>query len=123
MNIYVATNNNRVGLVLTGEHNKVYLYKSFRTDSSNPMDQIVQAVRRGIHYNKINKVLDTSTDINIYSNQSVNLERLYSDEYISRYDYSFKLKEPETNEEKNRMLLATTEIEMERRRQYIRGGR
>lgn len=123
MNIYVATNNNRVGLVLTGEHNKVYLYKSFRTDSSNPMDQIVQAVRRGIHYSKINKVLDTSPDINIYSNQSVNLERLYSDEYISRYNYSFKLKEPETNEEKNRMLLATTEIEMERRRQYIRGGR
>lgn len=123
MNVYVKTGKNLVGMVLTGNHNKVYYYKAFETRTQDKESQIVLATQRAVSYIETNKPLDISDTINIYSDIPVNMEKLENDEYLKRHHFKFKEKQVEDEKEKQRMLLASVEIEMEYRRRDIRGAK
>ena len=120
MNVYVATRNNMVGLVLTGTHNKIYHFKAFETETNNKETQTLLATRRAVCFAKSNNVLYAGNEINLYTNDNVDLEKFRNDEYLSRYDYPIEHKQAITDEEKHHLQLASTEIEMESRRQWIR---
>ena len=121
MNVYVATRNNMVGLVLTGTHNKIYFYKAFETQTTDQEAQTILATQRAVAFARNNKVLYAGNEINLYTNNSVDLDKVRNDEYLSRFNYPVELKEAVTDEEKHHLRLASTEIEMESRRQWIRG--
>lgn len=121
MNIYIATKNNMVGLVLTGTHNKIYHFKAFETQTTDPETQTILATQRAVAFARNNKVMYAGNEINLYTENAVDLDKINANEYLSRFNYPIALKTPITEEEKQRMLLATTEIEMETRRQWIRG--
>ena len=121
MNVYVKTGKNLVGMVLTGNHNKVCYYKAFETRTQDKESQIVLAVQRAVSYIETNKPLDVSDVINIYSDVPVNMEKLENDEYLKRHHFKFNEKQVEDEKEKQRMLLASVEIDMEYRRRDIRG--
>lgn len=123
MNIYVATNKNTVGLVLTGTHNKVYMFKSFETETTDKEVQTILATRRAVCFVKSNNVLYAGNEINLYTNDNVDLEKFRNDEYLSRFNYPIEHKQTNTDEEKHHLQLASTEIEMETRRQLLRKGR
>ncbi len=122
MNIYVASRNNMVGLVLTGTHNKIYHFKAFETETTDKEAQTILATRRAVCFAKVNNVLYAGNEINLYTNNVVDLEKLKNDEYLSRFNYPVELKTAVTDEEKHHLQLASTEIEMETRRQWIRQG-
>lgn len=122
MNIYIATKNNMVGLVLTGTHNKIYHFKAFETETTDKEAQTILATRRAVCFAKSNNVLYAGNEINLYTNNDVDLEKFKNDEYLSRFNYPIELKEAVTDEEKHHLQLASTEIEMETRRQFLRGG-
>lgn len=111
-----------VGLVLAGTHNKIYHYTAFETQTTNSEDQTILATQRAVAFAKINEVLYAGNEINLYTNNAVDLEKIKSNEYLSRFNYPVELKTAITDEEKHHLLLASTEIEMESRRQWIRKG-
>ena len=120
MNVYVATRNNMVGLVLTGTHNKIYHFKAFETETTDKQAQTILATRRAVCFAKSNNVLYAGNEINLYTKDEVDLEKFRTDEYLSRYNMPVELKEAKTDEEKHHLQLAGTEIEMETRRMMIR---
>jgi hypothetical protein len=122
MNIYIATQKNRVGLVLTGTDNKVSYYKSFPTQTEDKQAQALLSIQRAISYVENNKVIDVPDEMNVYANFPINMEEIRANEYIKRHRFKFTQKEVETEKEKQRMLLANVEIEMETRRQFLRTG-
>jgi hypothetical protein len=122
MNIYVATKNNLVGMVLTGTHNKIYMFKAFQTETTDKEAQTILATRRAVAFVRNNKVLYGGDDINIYTKDDINLDGFRDDEYLSRFDYLIQKKEVVTDKEKRHLQLATTEIEMENRRMIMRGN-
>lgn len=119
MNIYIATNRNRVGLVLTGTDNKVSYYKSFPTQTEDKQAQALLSIQRAISHVEANKVIDVPDEMNVYANFPINMEEIRANEYIKRHRFNFVQKEVETEKEKQRMLLAKVEIEMELRRNAI----
>lgn len=120
MNVYVATRNNMVGLVLTGTHNKIYHFKAFETETNDKETQTLLATRRAVCFAKSNNVLYAGNEINLYTNDNVDLEKFRNDEYLSRFNYPIEHKQANTDEEKHHLQLASTEIEMESRRLWIR---
>jgi hypothetical protein len=120
MNVYVATRNNMVGLVLTGTHNKIYHFKAFETETNDKETQTLLATRRAVCFAKSNNVLYAGNEINLYTNDNVDLEKFRNDEYLSRFNYPIEHKQANTDEEKHHLRLASTEIEMESRRLWIR---
>jgi hypothetical protein len=110
------------GVVLAGTHNKIYFYKAFETQTTDPEVQTTLAVRRAVAFAKNNQVLYAGNEINLYTKNTVDLDKLKSDEYLSRFNYPVELKEANTDEEKHHLQLASVEIEMESRRMFIRGG-
>ena len=120
MNVYVATRNNMVGLVLTGTHNKIYHFKAFETETNDKETQTLLATRRAVCFAKSNNVLYAGNEINLYTNDNVDLEKFRNDEYLSRFNYPIELKQANTDEEKHHLQLASTEIEMESHRLWIR---
>ena len=116
MNVYVATRGNMVGLVLTGIHNKIYQYKAFRTETTDPQAQITLATQRAVAFARANEVKYAGYSINLYSDYSADINKLINNEYLNRFNYQIRQKAPQTEEEKQRMLLAQTTIEMENRR-------
>lgn len=122
MNIYIATKNNLVGMVLTGTHNKIYMFKAFQTETTDKEAQTILTTRRAVAFVRNNKVLYGGDDINIYTKDDINLDRFRDDEYLSRFDYLIQKKEVVTDEEKRHLQLASTEIEMENRRMITRGN-
>ena len=120
MNVYVATKNNMVGLVLTGTHNKIYHFKAFETETTDKETQTILATRRAVCFAKSNNVLYAGNEINLYTKDEVDLEKFRTDEYLSRYNMPVELKQAKTDEEKHHLQLAGTEIEMETRRMMIR---
>lgn len=119
MNIYIATQKNRVGLVLTGTDNKVSYYKSFPTQTDNKQTQALLSIQRAISHVETNKVIDVPDTMNVYANFPINMEEIKANEYVKRHRFNFVQKEVETEKEKQRMLLANVEIEMELRRNAI----
>ena len=119
MNIYVKTKGNMVGLVLTGNHNKVCYYKAFKTQTTNPEAQTILATQRAVSYVEVNKSINVPDTINIYSDKKIDMEKLHNDEYIKRHRFNFVQKEVETEQEKQRMLLARVEIDMETSRKSL----
>ena len=122
MNVYVATRNNMVGLVLTGTHNKIYHFKAFETETNDKETQTILSTRRAVCFAKVNKVLYAGNEINLYTNDNVDLDKFRSDEYLKQYNYPIQQKEAVTDEEKHHLQLASVEIEMETRRMMIRGN-
>lgn len=120
MNVYVATRNNMVGLVLTGTHNKIYHFKAFETETTDKETQTILATRRAVCFAKSNNVLYAGNEINLYTKDEVDLEKFKDDEYLSRYNLPVELKQAATDEEKHHLQLAGTEIEMENRRLWMR---
>ena len=120
VNVYVATNKNMVGLVLTGTHNKIYHFKAFETETTDKEAQTLLATRRAVCFAKSNNVLYAGNEINLYTKDDVDLDKFKNDEYLSRFNYPIERKQAETDEEKHHLQLAGTEIEMETRRMMIR---
>ena len=120
VNIYVATRNNMVGLVLTGTHNKIYHFKAFETDTTDKQTQTILATRRAVCFAKSNNVMYAGNEINLYTKDTVDLEKFNNDEYLSRFNYPIEHKQAVTDEEKHHLQLASTEIEMESRRLWMR---
>jgi Fe-S cluster assembly iron-binding protein IscA len=118
MNVYVATHKNMVGMVITGDHNGVYYYKAFYTQTDDKESQIRLAAQRAVSYTEVNKVLVTSKHMNVYSDMEVDFT---NDEYAQKYGYTFANKKVETEIDKQRMLLANVEIEMQLRRNWLIG--
>ena len=122
MNIYIATKGNMVGAVLTGEDNRASSPMVFKTQTTDYETQVIWACRRAIHHVEINKPVDVSDTINIYSERQIDVAKLQNDEYIKRHQFNFVQRQIETDQEKNRMLSAKVAIDMDARRQLIRGG-
>lgn len=122
MNIYIATKNNMVGLVLTGTHNKPYLFKAFETQTTDKEAQTILATQRAVQFARNNKILYAGHEINIYTNNNVDLDKVRNDEYLKRMVCPIELKEAVTDEEKHHLQLASTEIVMESRRMIMRGN-
>ena len=123
MNIYVATKNNLVGMVLTGTHNKIYMFKAFQTETTDKETQTIIATRRAVCFAKVNKVLYAGDEINLYTNDNVDLDKLRNDEYLKQYNYPIQQKEPTTEEEKRHLQLANTEMDMEYKRLMLKKGK
>lgn len=123
MNIYIATKKNMVGAVLTGDDNRASSPSVFQTQTTDYETQVIWACRRAIHHVEINKPVDVSDTINIYSDRQIDVAKLYNDEYIKRHRFNFVQKQIETDQEKNRMLSAKVAIDMETRRRSIGIGR
>lgn len=121
MNIYIATNKNTVGMVLTGNHNKIYLFKTFETRTTDAESQVILATQRAVSFVKANKVMYAGNEINLYTDNAFEPTMLNENEYLSRFGYPVEFREPVTAEEKSRMLLARTEVEMEVRKKMMRG--
>ena len=120
MNIYVATKGNMVGYVLTGYHNKPYVFKAFRTETTDKQAQVTMATQRAVAFAHNNKVECAGYKINLYTQESLDMNKVAANEYLSRYNYPIIQKGVRTEEEKQRMLLAETTISMELSRQWIR---
>lgn len=120
MNIYVSTKGSMVGYVLTGYHNQPYVFKAFRTDTTDKQAQITLATQRAVAFAHNNKVKCADHKINLYTQETVDVNKIAVNEYLSRYDYPIVQKDVRTDEEKQRMLLAETTIVMEMRRQAFR---
>ena len=123
MNVYIATKNNLVGMVLTGTHNKIYMFKAFQTETNDKETQTILATRRAVAFVRNNKVLYGGDDINIYTKDDINLDRFRDDEYLSRFNYHIQRETPTTNEEKRHMQLASTELDLEQRKIMIMNGK
>lgn len=123
MNVYISTNKNMVGVALTDENHRVGFYRAFETRTDDKEAQVVLGCQRAIGYIVANKPLGVTDTMNIYSDSPVNLDKIHNDEYIKRHQFKFEHKHVTTDREKNAMLTAQVEIEMESRRQWIRGGR
>lgn len=119
MNIYIATNKNRVGLVFTGTDNKVSYFKSFPTQTEDKQTQALLSIQRAISYVEANKIIDVPDTMNVYANFPINMEEIMTNEYIKHHRFNFVQKDVKTEKEKQRMLLANVEIEMELRRNAI----
>ena len=111
-----------VGLVLTGTHNKPYLFKAFETETTNKEAQTILATQRAVQFARNNKILYAGYEINLYTNNDVDLDKVRNDEYLKRMVCSIELKEAVTDEEKHNLRLASTEIDMESRRIMLRGN-
>ena len=112
MNIYVATKNNLVGVVLTGTHNKIYMFKAFQTETTDKDTQTLLATQRAVGFALGNKVLYAGNDINLYTEDNVDLDKLRSNEYLSRYNLPINKREAVTDEEKHHLRLAHSEIDL-----------
>lgn len=115
MNIYVSTKAHRVGLVICNNENSIYYYGSFKTES-NTDGRIVMACQRAVHYLKANNV-ESDNVLNVYTNTLVDFPK--TPEYLRRYNFEFVSCTPQTDKEKQRMLLAKVETEMAERRAMI----
>ena len=120
MNIYIATKNNMVGIALTGDDNNVGFHKAFETRTNDKEDQVVLGCQRAISFIVANKLLGATDTMNIYSDSPVNLDKIHNDEYIKRQGFNFEHKQITTEREKNAMLTASVEINMEACRQIIK---
>ena len=118
MNIYVATNKNMAGLVLTGTHNKVYMFKAFETETTDKETQTILATRRAVCFAKNNKVLYAGDDVKLFTKDDIDLAKIKNDEYLSRFP--LELKQASTEEEKRHLQLANTQIELLHRTKYTR---
>lgn len=118
----MSTYKNMVGLVMTGVHNKIYMYKAFQTETTDKETQTILATRRAVCFAKVNKVLYAGNEINLYTNDNVDLDKFRNDEYLKQYNYPIQQKEAVTDEEKHHLQLASVEIEMEHRRMMLRGN-
>ena len=118
MNVYVATRNNMVGVVLTGTHNKIYFYKAFETQTTDKEAQTVLATQRAVSFAIGNKVLYAGNSINVYTEDDVSLDK-FNNEYFNRLNYPIEIKQATTDEEKKLMVFANSEITSELRRIYI----
>lgn len=119
MNIFIATQKNRVGLVLARADNKVFYYKSFPTQTSDKQAQALLSIQRAISFVEANKVLDVPDTMNVFAKFPINMNEIRANEYIKRHRFNFVQKELESEKEKQGMLLANVEIEMELRRNAI----
>lgn len=120
MNVYIATNKNIVGMVLTGSHNKIYLFRTFETRTTDAESQVILATQRAVSFFKANKVMHAGNEINLYTDNAFEPTILTENEYLSRFGYPIEFREPVTAEEKSRMLLARTEVEMEVRKRIAK---
>jgi hypothetical protein len=112
MNIYIATKNNLVGVVLAGTHNKIYMFKAFQTETTDKDTQTLLATQRAVGFAIGNKVIYAGNDINLYTEDDVDLDKLRSNEYLSRYNLPINKREAVTDEEKHHLRLAHNEIDL-----------
>ena len=122
MNIYVKTGKQMTGMVLTGEHNKIYMYKAFENKGMSKQDQILLATQRGVAFVRNNKVKHAGDELNIYADASCDMGLIAQNAYLKRFNYPISFKKVNTEQERQHMLLASTEADMELRRIMVRGG-
>lgn len=115
MNIYVATNKHRVGLVICDNNNSIYYYGSFETQSMDKTCQISSASQRAVSYLKANKV-EADNTINVYTNTPIELKQ---SEYLEKNGFTLTSNVATTDKEKQRLLLAKVEVEMSERRRAL----
>ena len=121
MNVYVKTGKSMTGMVVTGDNNQVYMYKAFQNKGKNEQEQILLAVKQGVCFSRNNKIKYATNSVNIYSDIKFNIDSINKDEYLNRFNYCFSTKEIETEQDKQRMLLATKEIVAENHRLNLIG--
>ena len=115
MNIFIASNKHRVGLVICNNDNSVYYYGSFETQSLDKNCQISAATSRAVSYIKSNKV-EADNTINVYTDTPIEVK---SSEYLERNSFTLTSNIAKTDKEKQRLLLARVEVEMAERRKAI----
>jgi hypothetical protein len=116
MNIYVATNKHRVGMVICNNENSIYYYGSFETQSLDKACQLTSASQRAVSYLKANNV-EADNTINIYSDTLVEFPNI--PEYLRKHNFTLTSNVATTDKEKQRLLLARVETEMAERRKAI----
>lgn len=117
MNIYVASNGHRVGLVICNNENSIYYYGSFETQSLDKTCQLTSASQRAVSYIKTNKLIGVDNTINVYSDSLVEFPDV--PEYLRKHNFILTSNVATTDKEKQRLLLARVETEMAERRKAI----
>lgn len=111
MNIYIASKDKWLGVVVTNDNNHIFYQRAILSpDQSKGL-----AVQQGILFMRGNNIPHIKT-VNVYSNETIEI----NPEFYKRYGYSVVNKKPETEIEHQRMLAAETEIEMQTRRNILR---
>lgn len=107
MNIYIASSNRLLGVVVTDDNNHIFYQKAI----ISPNKSKSLAVQQGILFMRGNRVPHTK-EVNVYADEPIEL----NPEFVRRYGYEIVNKTPQTEVEKQRMLTAQTEIMLETRR-------
>lgn len=117
MNIFVACNKHRVGMVICNNENSIYYYGSFETQSMDKTCQLTSASQRAVSYIKANNIIGADNTINVYSDTLVEFPNI--PEYLRKHNFTLTSNVATTDKEKQRLLLARVEVEMAERRKAI----
>lgn len=117
-----------VGLVLVGDHDKIYQQAQFDVDT-NQFEACLFGIKRALLFVDNNKPLYCKDNVTIYSNlneyyDNLNLEnRIFRDEYINKFkcsrNQSIELNyKPIKDENKEFMDIAQILVNVHKRQQY-----
>lgn len=117
-----------VGVVLTGDHDKIYMQKVFEVES-NKFEASLLGIKRALLFVDNNKPLYCKENAMIYSNlnqynDNLNLEnRIFRDEYIEKFkkkrNQSIELNHKQTEGvDQEYMNLAETLVHVHERQQF-----